>query len=94
MVVYALVDKKSSCAEYFLAPCREDAMRIAAVMMMSSLPLYEFASDYVLMSVRELSDTLVIDDQKIVIDGRNLRRSLDVMREERKNEKASAANCV
>lgn len=94
MVLYALVDKKSSCAEYFLAQCCEDAMRIAAVMMMSSRPLYEFAPDYVLMSVRELSDTLSIDDQKIVIDGRNLRRSIDVRREERENEKASAANRV
>lgn len=94
MNLYAVVDKKSCCAEYFLAPCGEDAMRIAAIMMMSSRPLYEFASDYVLIFVRDLENTLVIDDQVIVIDGRNLRRSIDVMREERENEKDSPANRV
>ena len=62
--------------------------------MLSSRPLYEFAQDYVLLSVRELSDTLPIDDRQVVIDGRNLRRSIDVMRKERENEKDSAANRV
>lgn len=87
MNLYALTDKKSSVAEYFIASCDEDAMRIASVMMMSSRPLYEFAEDFAVLSVMKLPSTRVVVADEVVVDGFELRRQLDAKREERENAK-------
>lgn len=85
MNLYAMTDKKSSVAEYFISSCDEDAMRIASVMMMSSRPLYEFAEDFAVLSVMKLPSTRVVVADEVVVDGFELRRQLDVKRKERED---------
>lgn len=89
MRLYAVIDKKSSCSEYFIASCDEDAMRVFGVMMMSSRPMYEYADDYMLSHVMDLPDVrAVVIDDTVVIDGFEVRRQLDARRKERENAKA------
>lgn len=85
MYLYSLVDKKSGGAEYYIASCDEDAMRIASVMMISSRPLYEFAEDFFVMRVCELPQIRALIDIDIVIDCHELRRRIDAKRREQKD---------
>lgn len=83
--LYAVLDKKSACAEYFIANCDEDAARIFAVMMSSSRPMYDFADDFALELVQELTDVRNVTVDTIIIDGFEIKRRLDALREERGN---------
>lgn len=86
MRLYAVVDKKSRVAEYYLASCDEDAFRIMAVMMMSSKPMYEFAEDYFLQFVEDVPAVRVLESsENVLMDGFELRRQLDARREEREH---------
>lgn len=83
MKLYALVDKKSSVAEYFVASCDEDAMRISTVMMLSSRPIYEFADDFAVLKVHDLPTTRACIADDVIVDGGELRRQLEARRKER-----------
>lgn len=85
--LYCVRDKKSSCAEYFIAACEEEAIRIWAVMSMSSRPMFEFLDDYELQVVRALPDT-VVTSEDVVMEGVNLKRLIDSRRKEQENGKA------
>lgn len=85
--LYCVRDKKSSCAEYFIATCEEEAIRIWSVMCMSSRPMYEFLEDYELQVVRSLPDS-VTNSEHVVMEGFNLKRLIDVRRKEQENAKA------
>ena len=88
MNLYCLFDKKSSVAEYYLASCDEDALRLASVMMMVSRPIYEFAEDFCVQRVQSLSATRALVAEEIVLDCFELRRQLDARRKEREDAKA------
>lgn len=86
MKLYAVVDKKSACAEYFLASCDEDAMRIWYVMCMSARPMFEFLEDYYLEFVVDLPDTRVFKEAKISLDGSSLKRQIEFRKEQHSEE--------
>lgn len=83
MKLYALVDRKSGVAEYYVASCDEDAFRIASVMMLSSRPLYEFAEDFAVLKVHDLPATKALVTDDVIFDCGELRRQLDARRKER-----------
>lgn len=85
--LYCVRDKKSSCAEYFIAACEEEAIRIWSVMCMSSRPMYEFLEEYELQVVRALPDT-VTTSEDVVMEGFNLKRLIDARRKEQENGEA------
>lgn len=85
--LYCVVDRKSSCAEYFIASCEEDAVRIWSVMALSSRPMFEFLDEYELQYVRQLPDIQELG-QDVIMDGAVLRRQLDQRRKEKENAKA------
>lgn len=85
--LYSVVDKKSACAEYFIAACDEDALRIWYVMALSSRPMYEFLDEYFLEEVCSLPDTRTFKDSKVVLDGMSLKRQIDFRKEQAENEK-------
>lgn len=85
--LYCVRDKKSSCAEYFIASCEEEAIRIWSVMCMSSRPMYEFLEDYELQVVRSLPDS-VTKSEDVVMEGFNLKRLLDARRKEQEDDQA------
>lgn len=88
MKVFAVVDSKSACAEYFLAQCKEDALRVWFVMLRSSRPMFEFVDDYDLVEVRELPDVITPDASAIVFSGSNMRRMITEREENLKDAKA------
>lgn len=57
-------------------------------MMSSSRPMYEFSDDFALACVNDLPDVKKFVVDQIVIDGFEIRRRLDALREERENAKA------
>lgn len=85
MKLYAVVDKKSQCAEYFIASCDEDACRIWFVMAASSRPMYEFLDDYFLEEVCNLSQTRPFNNAKVTLDGVALKRQIDFRKEQQKD---------
>lgn len=85
--LYCVVDRKSSCAEYFIASCEEDALRIWSVMALSSRPMYEYLDEYELQHVRQLPDTVMINED-VVMDGTELKRRIDARRKEQEYAKA------
>lgn len=87
MNLYAIVDKKSDCAEYILARCDEDALRNFAVLMMAARPVYEFAEDFALHLIRRLPDS-GINSEEVVLDGFEVKRQIDARRKEKENAKA------
>lgn len=87
MKLYAVYDKKSSCVEYFLSSCDEDALRIWFVMCRSSVPMFEFLDDYQLIFVRDCPDVITPDVEKIVKDGVDFKRLITEREEIRKNAK-------
>lgn len=87
MKLYAVVDKKSACAEYFIASCDEDAMRIWYVMACSSRPMFEFLEDYFLEEICDLPQTRTFKEAKVSIDGVSLKRQIEYRKEQAENEK-------
>lgn len=85
MKLYAVVDEKSSVAEYFIASCKEDACRIWFVMAVSSRPMYEFLEDYVLEEVCDLPGVRKYQEAKVALVGSSLKRMIDVKRKENEN---------
>lgn len=83
--LYAVLDKKSACAEYFIANCDEDACRIFGVMMSASRTMYDFADDFALELVQELKDVRTVTADTIIIDGFEIKRRLDALMEDGKN---------
>lgn len=85
--LYCVVDRKSSCCEYFIASCEEDALRIWSVMALSSRPMYEYLDEYELQHVRQLPDTAKVNED-VVMDGKELKRRIDARRKEQNDAKA------
>lgn len=85
MKLYSVVDKKSCCAEYFIASCDEDAVRIWFVMLRGSAPMREFLEDFELLMVRELDDVCVPSEENMIMDGIDLKRRIEEREELQKN---------
>lgn len=86
--LFAVVDKKSACAEYFIAACDEDALRIWYVMACSSRPMFEFLDEYFLEEVCSLPDSRTFKNSKVVLDGTSLKRQIEFRKEQTANEKS------